>query len=266
VSVNRSLDAQDIGAVLEQVAKPEQSCTCLQAAAMDAAELSYTEGIKSYEENSFAEALVKFRTALKLHPDHQLATRYLEFTEAKIRLNADAAVLEWRKNIEGRQFTIAAANYRQLQRSNVEGIADSQLHQIEEGYRDLLSQPLESWKRACQDGDSAAMRNLFTKAMDLVADPDLAQVFLAEMKCPTKFCMWTDTTTIMARLSNRVEPVIAPDLRRTTAPTTVYAQVRIDENGNVAVVETQGNNPRVREAVRISYRSRTMEVFCSRQR
>jgi len=252
---NNSLDAQDIPAVLKLLETSHDTCMCLTAAAMDAAEFTYTEGVKSYDENDFPDALIKFHTALKLRPNHELARRYVDFTEEKIRLAADAAVLEWRKNIDGRQFALAAAKYRQIKGGNLEGVANAQLHEIQVGYRDLLSQSIESWKQACEDGNSPAMRNLWTKVMEIVADRDLAEEFLDEMKCPTKFCMWADSAAVMDHLNNRVDPVISPDLRRVvekSAPTTVYAHVRIDEAGNVDVLETQGIHPGIREAVRIA--------------
>jgi hypothetical protein len=248
---NRSLDAQDTADVLRLLETSGETCGCLKAAAMDAAELSYTEGVKSFDENAFSEALLKLRTALKLRPDHDLAGRYLEFTEAKLRLNADAALLEWRRNIDARQFAAATGTYRQLERSNVEGIASAQLSQIQEGYRQLLSQSITDWKRACQDGDSTAMRLIWARAIELIPDRDLAESVLGDMKCASKFCQWADTSTVMPRLTSRIEPIVSPALRRSiSGSTTVYAHVRIDETGNVAVLETQGVHPGIRDAVR----------------
>lgn len=252
-SVNRSLDAHDLAAVLEYVKTGPDDCTCLRAAALDAAELAYTEGVKSFQENDFGDSLLKFRTASELNPEHELARQYLEFTTAKLRLIADATLLEWRKNIDARQFALAVVNYRQLQSSNLEGIANSQLNQMRTAYRELLSRSIEGWKRACDDGDSTAMRNLWTQAMDVLPDRDLAETILDEMKCAKKFCLWTDATAAMTHLITRVEPAIPAAVRRAveaSAPTTVYAHVRIDENGDVDVIETQGIHAGLRDAVR----------------
>ena len=252
-AVNKSLDAHDLTAVLEYVKADSDACACLKAAAMDAAELAYTEGVNSFKENDFSDALVKFRTALELNPKHELATQYLEFTRAKLLLIADATFLEWQKNIDARNFALAVVNYRQLQGSNLEGIANSQLTQMQAGYRALLSQSIESWKKACQDGDSTTMRNLWTQAMDVLPDRDLAEAILHEMSCAKEFCLWSDATVAMTHLLNRVEPVIPPAVRRAieaSVPTTVYAHVKIGENGAVDVIETQGIHAGLREAVR----------------
>jgi tetratricopeptide (TPR) repeat protein len=138
-TVNKSLDEHDLTAVLEYVKANSEACTCLNAAALDAAELAYTEGVNSFKENDFKDALLKFRTALELNPKHELANQYLEFTRAKLRLIAEAAFLEWRRNIDAREFALAVVNYRQLQSSNLEDIANSQLTQMQSGYRELLS-------------------------------------------------------------------------------------------------------------------------------
>jgi tetratricopeptide (TPR) repeat protein len=251
--VNRSLDAHDLPAVLENVKSGSDACTCLKAAALDAAELAYTEGVKSFQENDFRDSLAKFHTALELNPVHQLARQYLDFTTAKLRLNADATLLEWRKNIDARQFALAIVNYRQLQGSNLEGIADSQLNQMRAAYRTLLSPSIEGWKRACEAGDSTTMRNLWTQATDVLPDPDLAETILDDMKCAKKFCVWTDTALAMTHLVTRVEPAIPAGVRRAieaSVPTTVYAHVKIDENGAVNVIETQGIHAGLRDAVR----------------
>jgi hypothetical protein len=65
--------------------------------------------------------------------------------------------------------------------------------------------------------------------------------------------MWTDATVAMARLTNRVDPVIPAAVRRAveaSVPTTVYAHVKIDETGAVDVIETQGVHVGLRDAVR----------------
>ena len=250
--VNQSIDTHDLATVLESVKTGGDSCTCLKAAALDAAELAYSEGVKSFQENDFADSLKTFRIALELNPEHQLARQYLEFTTAKLRLIADGAFLEWRKNMDAREFALAVVNYRQLQGSNLEGIADSQLNQMRAAYRTLLSPSIEGWKRACQAGDSTTMRNLWTQAMDVLPDGDLAESILDDMKCEKKFCMWMDTSAAMTHLVTRVDPTITATVRRAieaSTPTTVYAHVKIDEKGDVDVLETQGIHAGLRDAV-----------------
>src|SRR5262249_53569907 len=158
---------------------------------------------------------------------------------------------EWRKNIDAHQFGLAVADYHKLQALNLEGIANPQINQMQSTYRELLSQSIEGWKRACQDGDSITMRNLWSKTVEVLPDPELAETILRDMKCEKKFCSWTDTTAAMTVVT-RTEPAVpAGVLRSITAslPTTVYAHVRIDENGGVQVLETQGINAGLRDAV-----------------
>jgi hypothetical protein len=250
--VNRSLDAHDLAAVLDDLKTGSDSCTCLQAAALDAAELAYSDGVQSFRDDDFAAALVKFRSALQFNPAHELSRQYLEFTGDKLRLIADTTLLEWRKNIDARQFALAVADYHKLQTLNVEGSANSQLNQMQTAYHALLSQSIEGWKRACQDGDSATMRNLWAKAAEVIPDPALADAILSDMKCDKKFCSWTETTAAMPHVITKVEPVLSAGVRRSfgAAPTTVYAHVKIDENGGVEVIETQGINAGLRDAVR----------------
>jgi hypothetical protein len=252
-TVNRSLDTHDLAAVLDQVKKGTDACTCLKAAALDAAELAYTDGAQSFRDDDFADALVKFRNALEFNREHVLSREFLELTRIKLRLIADATFLEWRKNIDARQFALAVDDYRKLQALNLEGIADPQLNQIQAGYRALLSESIEGWKRACQDGDSITMRNLWAKATEVLPAHDLVETILSEMKCDKKFCSWTDTTAALTHVVHRVEPTLPADVRRSIAaslPTTVYAHVRIDETGTVEVVETQGTNAGLRDAIR----------------
>src|SRR5262249_4746812 len=151
------------------------------------------------------------------------------------------------------QFAFAVDDYRKLQALNLEGIADPQLNQIQAAYRALVSDSIDRWKRACQDGDSITMRNLWETAAEVLPAHDLAETILSEMKCDKEFCSWTDTTAAMTHVVNRVEPTLPADVRRSIAaslPTTVYAHVRIDESGNVEVIETQGTNAGLRDAIR----------------
>ena len=251
--VNRSLDTHDLAAVLDYVKTGSDNCTCLKAAALDAAELAYGDGAQSFREDDFSDALVKFRKALELNPDHELSRQFLELTRIKLRLTADAIFLEWRKNVDARQFALAVDDYRKLQALNLEGTTNPQLNQMQTAYRALLSESIEGWKQACQNGDSITMRNLWAKAAEVIPARDLAERILSEMKCEKKFCSWTDTTAAMPHVVNRVEPALPAELRRSIAaslPTTVYAHVRIDETGSVEVIETQGINAGLREAIR----------------
>lgn len=252
-TVNRSLDTRDLAAVLDHVKAGSDTCTCLNAAALDAAELAYSDGAQNFREDDFADALVKFRQALEFNPEHQLSRQYLEFTRIKLRLITDATFLEWRKNVDARQFGLAVNDYRKLQALNLEGMTDAQLSQMQTAYRQLLSESIEGWKRACQEGDAITMRNLWAKAIEVLPDHELAETILIDMKCEKKFCSWTDPTAAMSHVVNRVEPVLPAEVRRSIAaslPTTVYAHVRIDETGNVEVVETQGINAGLRDTIR----------------
>jgi hypothetical protein len=170
-----------------------------------------------------------------------------------LRLIADAAFLAWRKNVDARQFALAVSDYRRLQAMNLEGITDAQLSQMQTAYRELLSESIQGWKQACQDGDSITMRNLWAKAAEVLPDHELAETILSDMKCEKTFCSWTETTAAMTHVVNRVEPVLPAEVRRSIAaslPTIAYAHVRVDETGSVEVIETQGINAGLRDVIR----------------
>ena len=248
------LAAGDIASFLERMDSGAADCSCVKAAALDAAELSYKEGVESYQKDDLTDALEKLRITLKLHPEHELATRYLELTKSKLRLASDRIRLQWQQNFDAQEFAKATATYRQLQAANVDDTATTQLGEIQAEYRKFLSTLLEPWKQACQNGDVSAMAILRTQATEMLPEPGFGAEILDQMKCAhEKACVWMDASLAMTRLTTRVSPAIPPGLRKVveaSAPLTVYAQVSIGEDGKVRVIETQGIDPGIREAVR----------------
>ena len=93
-------------------------CTGLAAMEPEAAESLYKNGIEAYKAGQFADALEKFRWALKLAPKHELAGQYVELTQGKLQVNADRQVLEWRKSLDARddspgvEFHLARIKYK----------------------------------------------------------------------------------------------------------------------------------------------------------
>src|SRR5262249_23606190 len=84
-------------------------------------------------------------------------------------------------------------------------------------------------------------------------EPSLGDDLLTQMKpCVKKGCMPITTQLALARLKVQVNPVLTPALQDITrrAPTTVRVRSRIDERGEVTVLQTQGPAPMLNEAVR----------------
>ena len=250
---NKRLDVGDIAYILEQIGSEDTICACLKAAALDAAELSYRQGVESYDNQEFTDALEKFRTALRLNPEFGFATQYLKLTENMLRLAAEGKFLEWRRHFDAREFALAFGAYREVLSFNADDVAESLVVQMQMEYRRILSQLLETWKEACLSGNFGALEGLRTQVAAVLPERTIAEDIIGQMTCDHKGCIQITGAAAMNRLISRVEPAIPANLRRIvgkSAPMTVYVLVRIANDGEVTVLETQGINAGIRDAVR----------------
>jgi tetratricopeptide (TPR) repeat protein len=230
----------------------KSTCSGLETIEPDAAELLYKTGIEDYKAGQFSAALDKFRMAVKLSPKHELAAQYVDLTQSKVQVNADRVVLEWRKSLEAHQFKQAAARFSAL-KTSTDGVTPQMLDAMRLEYRNALTALVESWNRACASSDMPAMEAISGQLPESLPEPQLGEDVLGQMKtCTKKGCLQMGTQLALARLKVQVNPVFPAAFqdaaRRSVA--TVHVKTRIDEKGDVSVLDTQGGSPIVNEAVR----------------
>lgn len=244
------LDSGNMAAVLPLLQTMKPKCTGLDAMEPEAAELVYKSGLESYKAGQYPEALQKFQMVLKLAPKHDLATQYLDLTQNKLQLNADRLVLDWRANVDAHKFKEAAARYVQMKTSNE--ATPQALDQMRMAYRGALATVVDSWNKACANGDSATMESLKSELPDALP-AELGDDILGQMKtCTKKGCMPMQAQLVLARLKVQVNPVVPPAFQEMARRTqiNILVKTKIDERGNVIQAEAEGGNPILTEAVR----------------
>jgi len=182
-----------------------------------------------------------------------LALQYVDLTQGKLQVNADRLLLEWRKSVDARQFKQAAERYTALKTSS-DGFTSQMLDQMRLEYRTSLTAAVESWNRACASSDIATMEALAGQVPASLSDKQLGDDLLGQMKTcnARKGCLQMASQLVLARLKVQVNPVIPAafqDVAR-RSQVTVHVKSRIDERGDVTVMDTQGGSPIVNEAVR----------------
>jgi tetratricopeptide (TPR) repeat protein len=195
----------------------------------------------AYRKGQLAEALNKFRTALQLHPEHELAAQYMELTENKLQFDADKVVLAWRKNFEARDFVAANNNFRELVSVSSVDVAT----QAREEYRKALTALVDAWNRACASNDLATMEKVRQQVNELLPDPSIGEDLLAKMKnCTNTGCLPMTAALALARLRTRVDPDFPAYVRSQikVSPVTVRMKARISETGDIQSSEPAGAN------------------------
>ena len=248
----KHLEAGSAMALVNLIQTMKPKCSGLDSMEPDAADLLYKTGVDAYKAGQFSDALEKFRMAVKFSPKHELAAQYVDLTQGKLQLNTDRGLLEWRRSLEAHEFKPAAARYSQL-KSSKDGPSAQMLDQMRTEYRNALSALVESSNRACASGDVATTQSIRGQLPQSLTEPSLGADILAQIKtaCSDKGCLQMPSPLAMARVKAQVNPVIPPsvqDLAR-RAPITAHVKVRIDEKGDVTVVETQGVNTLFNNAV-----------------
>jgi tetratricopeptide (TPR) repeat protein len=251
---DRLLEAEDAEALLSLIQSARSRCTCLEAAALDAATHFYELGIDAYKKEDFTAALRLFRQALRFNPEHDLSLSYIELTRNRLALAAERLFLEWRTQLEAHEFGLAMATYRKLQSEDIEGSATEALGKIRDGYRSQVSPLVNSWKQACSRGDASAMARLRRQAEEVLADPAIGTDLLAEMQtCSRSGCIQLPTDAALSRARVRSDAKLPAGIGPRPVPQnfalTVQVKVRIDEKGNVNVADPQSIQPNIRDSV-----------------
>jgi tetratricopeptide (TPR) repeat protein len=246
------MESGNATAALNLTQSMKSSCTGLDAMEPDLADVFYKTGVEAYKVGRFSDALDKFRSALKLVPKHELAAQYFDLTQSKLQVNGDRLLLDWRKSLDAHDFRQAAVRYEQMKGSK-DAPPSQMLDQMRTEYRNALSAVVDLWNRSCASGDAATMESIPQQLPEHLPEASLGDDLLAQMKpCVKKGCMSVTTQLALARLKVQVNPVLTPtmqDLARRAA-TTVHVKTRIDEKGDVVVLDAQGSIPMLNDAVR----------------
>jgi tetratricopeptide (TPR) repeat protein len=239
-------------AALNLTQSMKSKCSGLDGMEPEMADLFYKTGVDAYKAGQFADALEKFRLALKLSPKHELAAQYYELTQSKLQVNGDRVLLEWRKGLAAHEFRQAAIRFEQMKGSK-DAPPPQMLDQMRTDYRSALASLVELWNRSCATGDALTMETIPQQLPEHLPDPSLGDDLLAQMKpCVKKGCMPVTTQLALARLKLQVNPTLTPALQDIArrAPVTVHVKTRIDERGEVSVLDAQGSTGIMNEAVR----------------
>jgi len=234
------LDERDAEAARQILVSNNGKCPSLAAIAREAAEMFFRDGLEAYKKGELADAVPKFRAAIQLQPQHEMASQYLELASTKLLVDADRALLDWRRNFEARAFEAAAADYRRLA-----SVASREtMDVVHRDYRKALEGLQEPWNRACAAGDDRAMDDLRRQAAAMSPAPAVGGDLIAKMVCRNTGCVQMDGPVAMARLRKRVNPEISQVMRSfiQNNPVTVRVVVRINDAGDVTVRSVQGGN------------------------
>src|SRR5262245_2421376 len=243
----QQLESGNAEAVMQLIGPNRAKCSGLEGIAADAADVFFKEGIAAYKKTQMADALQKFRSAVQLFPDHELAAQYIELLQNKLQLDRDRMFLVWRKDFEAGEFGLAAVDYRELlSLSNPDT-----LNQVRGEYRKALSNLVEAWNRACAINDSITMDRLRQRMSDLLPDPSIGEDILAKMTtCTNAGCLPMNSQLALARLKSRVDPDFSASVRaQIRVPVTVRVKTKISETGDVVAAEPQGGTVMVYGAV-----------------
>jgi tetratricopeptide (TPR) repeat protein len=248
----KALDTGNPAAALNLTQSMKSKCSGLDAMEPQLAESFYKTGVDAYKAGQFSDALERFRAALRLAPKHELAAQYYDLTQSKLQVNSDRVLLEWRKNLDTRDLRQAAVRYEQMKTSKDAPSAQI-LEQMRTEYRNALGSVVDLWNRSCATGDTATMETIPQQIPEHLVEASLGDDLLAQMKpCVKKGCLSISTQLALARLKVQVNPILTPALQEVArrAPTTVHVKTRIDEKGEVTVLQAQGPAPMMNEAVR----------------
>jgi hypothetical protein len=224
------------------IASGQAKCPAMAAIAPGAAELFYKQGVEEFRKARMASAQQKFRVAVELHPQHELAAQYLELTQNRLQVDADRALVAWRKDFNAGDLVSAAAEYRDL----LSVSSSETINEVRAEYRKALSTLVESWNLACKNYDATRMEEIRAKAGKLLPEASLGEDILAKMTtCTPAGCLPMSAELALARLRTRVDPEFPQQVvaQLKASPVTVRVKTRINEKGDVVSSEPQAANP-----------------------
>lgn len=245
----RQLGTGNSDAVVKLIGANAAKCSALAALNAKAAELVFKEGLEAYKKNHMEDAQLKFRTALRLEPKHDLATQYLELAQSKLEIAADRTLLAWRKDFSAGDFTSAAREYRDLVSLSTSETVDG----VRLEYRHALSSLADSWAGACANDDGNTMDAVRARVNALLPEESFGDDILAKMKtCAHTRCIQMAPPLALTRLKNRVDPQFSSYVRSLVkeSPVTVRVKTRISETGDATAAELNGGNALLYDGVR----------------
>jgi tetratricopeptide (TPR) repeat protein len=251
-TAQRHLESRDLQALMTTLESMKSKCPELSAFDGQTAELLYKSGLDSYKTGNFADALQKFRNAVKLAPQHELATQYLDLTQSKLQVTTDRLAMSWQKNFSAKDYQQAAADYQQLKTfTDAPSIEAQKLARDE--YRTLLSELVDTSNKACAKNDTATVAAIREQIAEILPDPSIGQDILGQLaSCTKRACLNMVSTLMLPRLRVKVDPEISSGLQAflRQSPLTIRVQTHVDEMGNVTVGEAVGGNPAIQQAIR----------------
>jgi len=277
----KSLNSGDSVALLSLLRSMKPRCAELAAVEPEAAELLFKKGLSEYKQGMLPGALQSFRAAVSLAPKHELATQYLELAQSKLQVAGDRVLLDWQKNFQSKEYRQAAAVYRQIASFKDAGTEET-LDMMRAEYLKVLDPLVESYNRVCSGGDTVKGSQIRDQIAEVIPEPSVGSDLRSKMvSCappapvvppvpetrvaaasesrsapvnsrPRSECFQMDSQLALHRLKHRVEPTFSTQALAylQNAQLTVQVKVRIEENGNVTVLESSGGNGLVANAVR----------------
>ena len=285
-NARRALAAGDATGIQTILGTTKSKCPELAEVEPETAELFYKTGLAQYKRSEFPQALGAFRSALKLAPKHEMAIQYLELTESKLQVAQDRLVLQWQKNFDAHLFKEAAKDYREIVSLGDYGNPQA-LNKVTTEYRKALAPMVENWNQVCSYSDASTVAQLRTQITDFLPEPNfgadirsrMASCTVAESPVAPKVtartesrteltgnkieapretktnlsgCLPMDPQLALARLKTKVEPEIPREARAyfQNSQLAIRLKTRIDQSGNVAVLEVNGTNVIINNSVR----------------
>jgi len=285
-NARRTLAAGDATGIQAILGTMKSKCPELAEVEPETAELLYKTGLAQYKRSEFPQALGAFRSALKLAPKHEMTIQYLELTESKLQVAQDRLVLQWQKNFDAHLFKEAAKDYREIVSLGDYGNPQA-LNKVTTEYRKALAPMVENWNQVCSYSDASTVAQLRTQITDFLPEPNfgedirsrMASCTVAESPVAPKVAARTESRTelpgnkieapretktnlsgclpmepqlALARLKTKVEPDIPREARAyfQNSQISIRLKTRIDQGGNVAVLEVNGTNVIINNSVR----------------
>jgi tetratricopeptide (TPR) repeat protein len=251
-NARKQLEAKNVSGVLNLLESMKSKCAGLSELEPATADLLYKTGLESYKRGEYPDALQQFRTVVRLSPQHELATQYLELTESKLQVTADRLLLSWHKNFQAGDFGAAGDDYRRLAALN-DPASRRMLDEAREAYRAALTGLVESSNKACANSDLATVQRIRTQVEQMRPEPSVGADVVDQMSaCTRRDCVPMGSQLALTRLKVKVDPEIPAALQNflMRSPVTVRVQTRIDEKGDVIVGEVLGGNPALNQTIR----------------
>jgi len=248
----KKMDAGNGKAAFDLIGANKAKCNALNAFEPELADLLYKTGFEAYKRGDLPTALQNFQSTLRLAPKHELALQYTDLTQSKLQVNADRTFIQWHKDFDAHDYARATAGYRQLLAFNDESNTQMVV-QAKTEYRKALEGMVDSYNKACMNGDTLGMNVIGGQITDMVPDPSFGTDIRDHMTtCTKNGCLEMSAPLAMVRVKTRVNPDISPALQSFIrgSQVTVRVKARIDESGNVTVKDAQGTNPSLNTAVK----------------